>query len=126
MTMLTFKVRRFVRSECFERQRMNFATHPIAQRRIYHSMPHERQLAGERCRDHSGLEMYAVRPMHIDACAGQTLFDHILDGVSVHRKAGFWRAAGKAGVSAIVATAAARFPSYAPVLFNSMGFYRLQ
>ncbi len=105
---------------------MDFAAHQIAQRRIYHSMPRQWQLAGEHGSDYGRFEMYAIGAMHIDVRAGQTLFDHILDGVSVHRKAGFWHAAGKAGVSAIVATASSCDPSYAPVLFYSMGFNRLQ
>jgi len=105
---------------------MDFAAHQVTQRRIYHSMPRQWQLAGEPGSDYGRFEMYAIGTMHVSDRAGQTLFDHILDGVSVHRKAGFWRAAGKAGVSAIVATARDCGPSYAPVLFNSMGFNRLQ
>ena len=74
---------------------MDFAAHQIAQRGIHHPMPGQWQLAGERCRNYGRFEMHAIRAMHIGAGAGQTLFDHILDSVSVHRKAGFWRAAGK-------------------------------
>src|ERR1700685_1485431 len=118
--MLTSSLRHFVRSERFQRQRMDFAAHQIAQRRIYHSMPRQWQLAGEHGSDYGRFEMYAIGAMHVGARAGQTLFDHILDGVRVHRKAGFWRAAGKAGVWARVATARSHGPSYAPTRFNRL------
>jgi len=47
-------------------------------------MAGERQLAGERIAYHRGLEVHAVRALHLDPCAGQALFDQLADEVWIH------------------------------------------
>jgi hypothetical protein len=63
---------------------MDFAAHLPAQGRVDHPVAGQRQLAGEGLADHGGLEVDAIRPLHVRAGAGQAGFDHLADAVGVH------------------------------------------
>ena len=64
---------------------MDLAAHLLAQRRIDHAVPGQRQLASEGVADHQRLEMHAVLALHLDPCARQAGFDQGMDAVCVHR-----------------------------------------
>src|SRR5690606_19238620 len=79
---------RFLGGQRAQRQRVDLAAHALAQGGVDQPVPGQRQLAAERLADHGGLEMPAVRALHLRRCAGKALFDPLLDGFGVHREAG--------------------------------------
>ena len=65
--------RRFFGRQRAQRQRMDRAAHELAERRIDHAVPRQRQLARERGTDHERLEMHAIGPADLDFRVGQAL-----------------------------------------------------
>ena len=63
---------------------MDRAAHQVAQRRVDHAVPRQRQLAGEGRTDHARLEVHAVLALHADIGVGETLFDQSTDSGGVH------------------------------------------
>ena len=68
----------FFRSECFHRQRMNFFTHAVAQRRIDELMTLYQPLASKGGRDDQCTEMLAIA-FDFEVSALKTASDVILD-----------------------------------------------
>src|SRR5207342_1639298 len=76
----------FARGKRAQRERVDLAAHPLAERGVDQAMAGQRQLAAEGLGHDHGLEMHAVLALHLRAGAGQAGLDQLLDLERVHRR----------------------------------------